>query len=217
MGHRARRHSLLVRRTEVHHMSAIPGAAMPLRLRMALLSAIGLLEAMVFGLTHPIYALNLQQQGFSESEIGFNATLGGPWRLSGGAVRAMAHRAGGLPQLHRLLLPGGGGIHRRTGRGARLCGLVRVAAAAGHGTRQPVDPDRSVAQRDRARCSARPGQLGFPVLLLHRLHGRAGAGDGGGLSRRPANRLHGRDGPCRGHCNPVPAATHSAHRGRRAA
>ena len=58
-------------------MSAIPGAAMPLRLRMALLSAIGLLEAMVFGLTHPIYALNLQQQGFSESEIGFNATLGG--------------------------------------------------------------------------------------------------------------------------------------------
>jgi MFS family permease len=58
-------------------MSAIPGAAMPLRLRMALLSAIGLLEAMVFGLTHPIYALNLQQQDFSESEIGFNATLGG--------------------------------------------------------------------------------------------------------------------------------------------
>ncbi|MFM8746987.1 MAG: MFS transporter [Aestuariivirga sp.] len=44
---------------------------------MALLSVIGLLEAMVFGLTHPIYALNLQQAGFSESEIGFNATLGG--------------------------------------------------------------------------------------------------------------------------------------------
>lgn len=50
---------------------------MSLPLRMTLLSAIGLLEAMVFGLTHPIYALNLQQQGFSESAIGFNATLGG--------------------------------------------------------------------------------------------------------------------------------------------
>lgn len=52
-------------------------AARSLPLRMTLLSAIGLLEAMVFGLTHPIYALNLQQQGFSESAIGFNATLGG--------------------------------------------------------------------------------------------------------------------------------------------
>ena len=35
------------------------------------------MEAMVFGLTHPFYALNLQQQGFSESAIGLNATLGG--------------------------------------------------------------------------------------------------------------------------------------------
>ena len=51
--------------------------SMGLPLRMALLSAIGLMEAMVFGLTHPIFALNLQQQGFSESAIGFNATLGG--------------------------------------------------------------------------------------------------------------------------------------------
>lgn len=58
-------------------MSTLPGVQRPLGLRMALLSAIGLFEAMVFGLTHPIYALNLQQQGFSESEIGFNATLGG--------------------------------------------------------------------------------------------------------------------------------------------
>lgn len=52
-------------------------AMVPLPLRMALLSAIGLMEAMVFGLTHPFYALNLQQQGFSESAIGLNATLGG--------------------------------------------------------------------------------------------------------------------------------------------
>lgn len=50
---------------------------MPLSLRMGLLSAIGLMEAVVFGLTHPFYALNLQQQGFSESAIGLNATLGG--------------------------------------------------------------------------------------------------------------------------------------------
>ncbi|MCA3560548.1 MAG: MFS transporter [Aestuariivirga sp.] len=50
---------------------------MPLPLRMALLSAIGLLEAMVFGLSHPIYALNLQQMGMSDSLIGLNATLGG--------------------------------------------------------------------------------------------------------------------------------------------
>lgn len=54
-----------------------PGPPMGLPLRMALLSAIGLMEAMVFGLTHPIFALNLQQQGFSDSAIGFNATLGG--------------------------------------------------------------------------------------------------------------------------------------------
>ena len=58
-------------------MSAPVPRSTGLPLRMALLSAIGLMEAMVFGLTHPIFALNLQQQGFSESAIGFNATLGG--------------------------------------------------------------------------------------------------------------------------------------------
>lgn len=72
--------------------------AMPLPLRMMLLSAIGLMEAMVFGLTHPFYALNLQQQGFSETAIGLNATLGGlgvflvgpfvPWLIARAGYRS---------------------------------------------------------------------------------------------------------------------------------
>lgn len=64
---------MLVSRSAVHAVTL----ARSFKVSVGLLAGIGFLEAVIFGLSYPLYALSLKAQGYAEGLIGLNAALGG--------------------------------------------------------------------------------------------------------------------------------------------